>query len=292
MKSRLTVATGLDSYKFEIPLTRMHGEKKEKVRPKKFLGQHFLTDQNMARKIVDSLTTQSEGKTQVLEIGPGMGVLTRYLLEKENIDLKVIEIDRESVSYLKKNYSALENRIIEGDFLELNLNEVFQGKLEVIGNFPYNISSQIFFKILEHHDLVNQVVCMLQKEVADRLASAHGNKTYGILSVLLQTYYTIRYLFKVSPGVFNPPPNVMSAVIRLERNERKELGCNEQLFVQVVKQGFNNRRKTLRNALKNLNLAAEVSSHVMLDKRAEQLSVDEFISLTRLIEESRAGTHR
>jgi 16S rRNA (adenine1518-N6/adenine1519-N6)-dimethyltransferase len=179
---------------------------------------------------------------------------------------------------------------VEGDFLALELTGFFAGPFFIIGNFPYNISSQIFFKVLEHRDRVLQVVCMLQKEVADRLASKHGNKTYGILSVLLQAFYNIKSLFKVPPGAFRPPPKVMSAVIRLERNERTNLGCDEQLFFQVVKQGFNNRRKTLRNALKNLNLAAEVSSHSMLDKRAEQLTVDDFILLTRLIEESRAGT--
>jgi 16S rRNA (adenine1518-N6/adenine1519-N6)-dimethyltransferase len=202
----------------------------------------------------------------------------------------LVEIDRDSVAYLKKNYAFLKDQIIEGDFLQLDLRTIFPGPFSIIGNFPYNISSQIFFKALEYRDQVQQVVCMLQKEVADRLASKHGNKTYGILSVLLQTYYDIQYLFKVPPGVFTPPPKVMSAVIRLQRNSRTHIDCDEKLFVQVVKQGFNNRRKTLRNALKNLNLAKEVSSLPMMDKRAEQLPVDEFILLTRLIEESRAGT--
>jgi 16S rRNA (adenine1518-N6/adenine1519-N6)-dimethyltransferase len=245
----------------------------------------------MARKIVEGLKTEGEGNVSVLEIGPGMGVLTRYLAERPHITLKLVEIDRESVAYLKKNYPAMEHQIIEGDFLALDLQTVFSGPFSIIGNFPYNISSQIFFKALEYRHQVQQVVCMLQKEVADRLAAQHGNKTYGILSVLLQAYFDIRYLFKVPPGVFTPPPKVMSAVIRLERNTREQLGCDEKLFVQVVKQGFNNRRKTLRNALKNLNLAVEVSSLTMLDKRAEQLTVDEFILLTRLIEESRGGTH-
>lgn len=265
--------------------------KTDKVRPKKSLGQHFLHDQNTVKKIVDSLqVAPAPTPVGVLEIGPGMGVLTRHLLDRTDIDLKVVEIDRDSVAYLKKNFTMADRQIVEGDFLALDLAEFFAGPFFIIGNFPYNISSQIFFKVLEHRDRVLQVVCMLQKEVADRLASKHGNKTYGILSVLLQAFYNIKSLFKVPPGAFTPPPKVMSAVIRLERNERTNLGCDEQLFFQVVKQGFNNRRKTLRNALKNLNLAAEVSSHSMLDKRAEQLTVDDFILLTRLIEESRAGT--
>lgn len=261
-------------------------ERQQKVRPKKFLGQHFLHDQHVARKIVDALTINPQ--TCVLEIGPGMGVLTQYLIAKEGINLKVIEIDRDSVAWLKEHYPKLQ--IIEGDFLAVK-ERPFDKHYAIIGNFPYNISSQIFFSILENKNQVVEVVCMLQKEVADRIASVHGNKTYGILSVLLQAYYSIEFLFKVPPGVFNPPPKVMSAVIRLKRNERQQLDCDEKLFVQVVKQGFNNRRKTLRNALKNLTLAPEISALKLLDKRAEQLSVDEFISLTRLIEKSRAGNH-
>jgi 16S rRNA (adenine1518-N6/adenine1519-N6)-dimethyltransferase len=219
-----------------------------------------------------------------------MGVLTRLLIKRDDIDLKVIEIDRESVAYLKENHLLDEHRIVEGDFLRTDLSEFFGGRFSIIGNFPYNISSQIFFKVLDNRQRVDQVVCMLQKEVAERIASAHGSKVYGILSVLLQAYFNIEYLFKVSPGVFSPPPKVMSAVIRLRRNDRTRLPCDEDLFFTVVKQGFNNRRKTLRNALKNLNLAAAVSSLPLLDKRAEQLAVEEFIHLTRLIEESRAGT--
>lgn len=267
----------------------MDQSKRDKVRPKKSLGQHFLHDQSTARKIVDGLKVSS-GVENVLEIGPGMGVLTKYLLQRTDVDLKVVEIDRESIAYLKKNLPLKEDRIIEGDFLELELSTVFPGLFSIIGNFPYNISSQIFFQILDYRHQVRQVVCMLQKEVADRIASSHGNKTYGILSVLLQAYYSIKPVAKVSPGAFTPPPKVMSAVIRLERNDRQALGVDEKLFVQVVKQGFNNRRKTLRNALKNLNLVAKVSQLEMLDKRAEQLSVNDFIQLTRLIEESRAGT--
>ncbi len=259
-----------------------------KVRPKKFLGQHFLHDQGMAKKIVDALT-QTPGMN-VLEIGPGMGVLTQHLAANTDLRLKLVEIDRDSVAWLKAHYPGLGDALIEGDFLKLDLSGVFDGPFSIIGNFPYNISSQIFFKVLEDRDRVQQVVCMLQKEVADRIAAGHGNKTYGILSVLLQAFYRVRYLFKVPPGVFTPPPKVVSAVIRLERNERQRLDCDEALFVKVVRQGFNNRRKTLRNALKNLNLAAEVASLPLLDKRAEQLSVDDFISLTLLIEKRRAGT--
>lgn len=260
----------------------------DKVRPKKSLGQHFLHDQQVARKIVDGLKLDNDHR-RVLEIGPGMGVLTRYLTEMD-LDLKVVEIDRDSVKYLHDHYPVLRERIIAGDFLALNLAEVFTDRFSVIGNFPYNISSQIFFKVLEHRDQVDQVVCMLQKEVADRIAAPHGSKTYGILSVLLQAYYDIQFLFKVSPGVFTPPPKVMSGVIRLRRNGVARLACDERLFVQVVKQGFNNRRKTLRNALKNLILAPAVSALPLLDKRAEQLPVSDFIELTRLIEQSRAAT--
>lgn len=266
----------------------MQKKQTDKVRPKKFLGQHFLHDQRIAQRIVEALKTEGASHA-VLEIGPGMGVLTKYLLEKPAIDLRVVEIDRESIQYLNEHYPALREKIIEGDFLEQDLKAISKDKIQVIGNFPYNISSQIFFKILESRDVVEQVVCMLQKEVADRIASKHGNKTYGILSVLLQAFYDIEFLFKVSPGVFIPPPKVMSAVIRLRRNGVKQLPCNEQLFTQVVKQGFNNRRKTLRNALKNLNLSSEISSLEILDKRAEQLSVASFVELTTAIEQSRGA---
>lgn len=255
------------------------------VRPKKFLGQHFLSDQNIARKIVASLSLPEA--SPILEIGPGTGVLTKYLLQENSLVLKVIEIDFESVEYLKKNFPTL--TIIEGDFLQMPLSSIFEVPFSIIGNFPYNISSQIFFKVLDHRNQVNQVVSMLQKEVAERIASPPGNKTYGILSVLLQAFYTIEYLFSVPPGVFIPPPKVMSAVIRLTRNERKALACDEALFFKVVKQGFNNRRKTLRNALKNLTLAADFTSLPIFNQRAEQLSVDEFVYITQLIEKSRAG---
>ena len=256
------------------------------VRPKKFLGQHFLKDQNIASKIVEALLLAS-GENLVLEIGPGTGVLTQLLVAKSEIDLRLIEIDRESVAYLREHYPQLKDKIVEGDFLELKLDQLFPGSFKIIGNFPYNISSQIFFKVLEHHNQVTQVVCMLQKEVADRLAEKEGSKTYGILSVLLQAYYDIEYLFKVPPGVFHPPPKVMSAVIRLTRNSRPKLGCDEALFKKVVKQSFQNRRKTLRNALKPLTLNASVYALPLMDQRAEQLSVEQFVSLTQLIEKSR-----
>ncbi|MBX2957314.1 MAG: 16S rRNA (adenine(1518)-N(6)/adenine(1519)-N(6))-dimethyltransferase RsmA [Cyclobacteriaceae bacterium] len=274
----------------------MAGKSTSFVRPKKSLGQHFLHDKNVAEKIVGALQSTSL-QEPVLEVGPGMGVLTRILLEAEKHNLKVIEIDRDSVAYLKTHYPHL--NVIEGDFLEMDLSKIFPTKFSIIGNFPYNISSQILFKVYENKNQVWQVVGMLQKEVADRIAAPHGNKTYGILSVLLQAYYRIDYLFKVPPGVFNPPPKVMSAVVRLERNDRVTLPCDEVLFKQVVKHGFNNRRKTLRNALKNLILPAfqaqpegslaTLLEHEIFNKRAEQLSVEDFIYLTQLIEKSRGG---
>jgi 16S rRNA (adenine1518-N6/adenine1519-N6)-dimethyltransferase len=259
------------------------------VRPKKFLGQHFLKDKNIALRIVDSLVL-SKGVNHVVEIGPGTGVLTHYLLDNPDIDLHVVEIDRESVDYLSSHYPALNGRIISHDFLKLELDKVFADNVIIIGNFPYNISSQIFFRILDHRNRVSQVVCMIQKEVADRIAEKEGSKTYGILSVLLQTFYDIEFLFKVPPGVFFPPPKVMSAVIRLVRNHRDQLACDEMLYRKVVKQAFQNRRKTLRNALKSLNLPPSIYSLDIMDKRAEQLSVDQFIFLTQEIEKtSEAG---
>lgn len=262
------------------------------VRPKKSLGQHFLKDQNVAAKIVEALVPA--GEETVVEIGPGTGMLTQFLVKKTPA-LQLVEIDRDSVAYLKEHYPELTKKIHEVDFLTLNLEEKFPGALHIIGNFPYNISSQIFFKVLDHRPQVKQVVCMLQKEVAERIVCPPGSKTYGILSVLLQAYYDMEYLFKVPPGVFFPPPKVMSAVIRLVRNSRQQLGCDEVLFKQVVKQAFQTRRKTLRNALKILNLPASLTlgnTSVlgdMLDKRAEQLSVDQFVLLTQTIEKSREG---
>ncbi len=255
------------------------------VRPKKFLGQHFLKDKGVALRIVESLIF-SEGVNYVVEIGPGTGVLTQYLLSNPVIDLQVVEIDRESVAWLSEHYPDLHGKIIQGDFLELELAKLFNEKLFIIGNFPYNISSQIFFKILDHRNQIDQVVCMIQKEVADRIAEKEGTKIYGILSVLLQTYYDIEFLFKVPPGVFFPPPKVMSGVIRLVRNQREKLECDEVLYRRVVKQAFQTRRKTLRNALKSLNLHSSIYKLDIMDKRAEQLSVEQFISLTKEIEKS------
>lgn len=249
------------------------------------MGQHFLKDKNVALRIVASLVL-SKGVNRVVEIGPGTGVLTQFLLTNPDIDLKVVEIDRESVAHLDVHYPSLKGRIISGDFLELEIEKEFSENLIIIGNFPYNISSQIFFKILDHRSQVSQVVCMIQKEVADRIAEKEGSKTYGILSVFLQTFYNIEYLFKVPPGVFFPPPKVMSAVIRLVRNQRDKLECDEVLYRKVVKQAFQNRRKTLRNALKILNLPPSISKLDLMDKRAEQLSVEQFIFLTKEIQKT------
>lgn len=251
----------------------------DNVRAKKHLGQHFLKDLNIARNIVHALSGH-KNYTSILEIGPGMGVLTDFLLDHNSQELYLIDIDQESIHYLNEKYPNLDSRIIHGDFLRVDLSKFFSEPFAIIGNFPYNISSQIFFKILEHKDQVPEIVGMLQKEVAERIASGPGNKQYGILSVLLQAYYDIEYLFTVEPEVFNPPPKVRSAVIRLKRNQKESLGCDEVLFKRLVKQGFQNRRKTLRNALKAINLPEEVVKMDLLDKRAEQLSVDDFISLT------------
>ena len=259
----------------------------EKVKAKKHLGQHFLTDLGIAEQIAQAVKGHG-GVSKVLEIGPGMGVLTDFLL-KENLELHLIDIDKESIVYLHKKYPELEDRIIEGDFLKMNLEEAFPDKFAIAGNFPYNISSQIFFKVLEVKDQVTEVVCMLQKEVAERIASPKGNKDYGILSVLLQAYYDIEYLFTVPPHVFDPPPKVNSGVIRLTRNATDKLDCNEKLFKQVVKAGFGNRRKTLRNCMKPFSLPADFNSNPILDLRAEQLDVADFIFLTQTIEASRGN---
>ena len=249
------------------------------VRAKKFLGQHFLTDEGIARRIVDSLSPAAQ---HVLEIGPGMGVLTKYLIGKEDIDFHVVEIDRESVAWLHEHYEGL--HVIEGDFLKMDLSALFHDTCAIIGNFPYNISSQILFKVFEQRNRVTEVVGMFQKEVAERVAEGPGSKTYGILSVLLSAFYNIEYLFTVPEHVFNPPPKVKSAVIRLTRNEVTALECDEKLFVQTVKAGFNQRRKTLRNALRQLGLPLDAVPDVLLAKRAEQLSVEEFVTITKAIE--------
>jgi 16S rRNA (adenine1518-N6/adenine1519-N6)-dimethyltransferase len=259
----------------------------EKVKPKKHLGQHFLIDLSIAERIAAQVTGHG-GVKQLLEIGPGMGVLTDYLL-KGDLDVNLIEIDRESIAYLHKKYPSLQEKVIEGDFLKFDFSTVFTSPFAVVGNFPYNISSQIFFKILEDKNKVSEVVCMLQKEVARRIASPKGSKEYGILSVLLQAWYDIEYIFSVPPGVFNPPPKVNSGVIRLTRNQVQKLDCNEKLFFQVVKGGFGNRRKTLRNSLKSFQLTEEFKSHPILDKRAEQLDVADFVFLTQQIEKGRGA---
>ncbi|WP_200974277.1 16S rRNA (adenine(1518)-N(6)/adenine(1519)-N(6))-dimethyltransferase RsmA [Echinicola sp. 20G] len=256
----------------------------EKVRAKKHLGQHFLTDLGIAENIAKAVSGH-RGMKKVLEIGPGMGVLTDFLLQ-ENWDLYLVDIDKESIAYLNKKYSQLGDKIIEADFLEHDFGKVIDGEYIIAGNFPYNISSQIFFKVLSERNKVVEVVCMLQKEVAKRIASPHGNKEYGILSVLLQAFYDIEYLFTVPPDVFDPPPKVDSGVIRLRRNGVETLPCDEKLFFRVVKQGFSTRRKTLRNALKSMGLSEEMREDPILDKRAEQLSVQEFISLTNKLQAS------
>ncbi|SNR93646.1 dimethyladenosine transferase [Belliella buryatensis] len=256
----------------------------EKVKPKKHLGQHFLTDLSIAEKIAKAVTGHG-GVKKVLEIGPGMGVLTDFLLQ-DDWDLHLVDIDKESITYLHHKYPTLGNKIIDGDYLKENFKAIMNGPYVVAGNFPYNISTQIFFKVLEERDQVTEVVCMLQKEVALRIASPKGNKDYGILSVLLQAFYDIEYLFTVPPGVFNPPPKVNSGVIRLKRNQVEKLDCNEKLFFRVVKQGFSTRRKTLRNAIKSMGISEALKADTLLDKRAEQLGVEEFIYLTNKIEES------
>ena len=278
------------------------------VRPKKALGQHFLVDLNIARKIVDALSADHD---VVIEVGAGMGVLTQYLIENQLEKLQVVEIDKESVEFLKKKFPELEGHLTLGDFLKYDISQLsFRAKrsevekspansdeisplpavgrndgldVAVIGNFPYNISSQIFFQILKYRNNVSECVGMIQKEVAERLAAGPGSKTYGILSVLLQAWYDIEYLFTVNENVFNPPPKVKSAVIRLKRNNVKELECDEKLFVKVVKQAFNQRRKTLRNSLRSL-IPAEIIDNEIFNKRPEQLSVAEFVDIVRHFE--------
>jgi 16S rRNA (adenine1518-N6/adenine1519-N6)-dimethyltransferase len=250
------------------------------VKAKKHLGQHFLTDKNIAERIVKGLI-HTDQYHQVLEVGPGMGILSDILLERPDLETFLIDIDVESIAYLHKKYPQLGERLISGDFLKLDLSAIFKGKFSVIGNFPYNISSQILFKILGHKDQVVEMVGMFQKEVAERCASRSGTKEYGILSVLIQAYYDIEYLFTVKPGTFNPPPKVNSGVIRLSRNNVKNLPCDEKLFWRTVKAGFNQRRKTLRNALSGTIPKDKMDNHTFFDKRAEQLSVEDFISLTQ-----------
>ena len=253
------------------------------VKPKKFLGQHFLKDLKVAQDIADTVDSQPE--LPVLEVGPGMGVLTQFLVKKERT-VKVVEVDYESVAYLREAFPSLEDHIIEDDFLKMNLNRTFDGNPFVLtGNYPYNISSQIFFKMLDNKELIPCCTGMIQKEVAERIAAGPGRKTYGILSVLIQAWYEVEYLFTVSEHVFNPPPKVKSAVIRMTRNQTRDLGCNEKLFKQVVKTTFNQRRKTLRNSIKPiLGKESSILQDEIFNKRPEQLSVQQFVELTNMVE--------
>ena len=293
------------------------------VRAKKALGQHFLTDQNIAKSIVAALqlpaaggkavasegkvnaevasvpsvqlTTEQPARMKVLEIGPGMGVLSQYLLQRQDVDLRMIEIDDESVEYLESHFPQAHGRVIFGDFLKLDIDELFPEEFHVIGNFPYNISSQIFFRIIDYRNRIPQTVCMIQKEVAERIAEKPGSKTYGILSVLLQAWYDIEYLFTVGSGAFAPPPKVQSAGIRLTRNRRTSLGCDENAFKNIVKTAFGQRRKTLRNSLKPIIAAkatkegwdtetlTSFTSAPVFELRPERLSVEDFIGLTNLL---------
>lgn len=255
------------------------------VTPKKSLGQHFLKDLEVARMIADTVDRMPQ--LPVLEVGPGMGVLTQFLMQKER-PLKVVELDQESVQYLHSHFPQLQGSVIEADFLKLHLEPLFEGKPFVLtGNYPYNISSQIFFKMLDNKDLIPCCTGMIQKEVAERMAAAPGSKTYGILSVLLQAWYKVEYLFTVNEHVFNPPPKVKSAVVRMTRNDTQSLGCDEILFKRIVKTTFNQRRKTLRNSIQTiLPKDNPLSAESIFDKRPEQLSVQEFIELTNKVEEA------
>lgn len=256
--------------------------KNPSVRPKKHLGQHFLIDLNIAKKIADTLTL--EGYENVLEIGPGMGVLTQFLLEKD-LKLIVLDLDKESISYLNNHFNQAQLQIVEADFLKVDLAAFFGGEqFAITGNFPYNISSQIVFKTLEWRSRIPEFTGMFQKEVAQRICEKEGSKTYGILSVLTQAFYDAEYLFSVSPKVFNPPPKVDSGVIRLRRKENFNLPCSEKLFFSIVKTAFQQRRKTLRNSLKSFNLSEKLKEDTIFALRPEQLAVEQFISLTQKIE--------
>lgn len=253
------------------------------VRPKKHLGQHFLKNEAIAKDIAEAL--QPGDYNQVVEIGPGMGVLTQFLLNGDK-EVYVVELDTESVSYLKGHFDMRYDHIIEGDFLKLNLQDTFKENIAVIGNFPYNISSQIVFKVLENRDMIPQMAGMFQKEVAERIVAGPGSKTYGIISVLTAAYYEREYLFTVDKEEFNPPPKVQSGVIRLVRKENYTLPCDEKMFKTVVKTAFNQRRKTLRNALKPLGIPEELKESERLSKRAEQLDLEDFIYLTKTLKQS------
>jgi 16S rRNA (adenine1518-N6/adenine1519-N6)-dimethyltransferase len=250
------------------------------VRAKKYLGQHFLNDINVAKRTTDLLKKREN--QNILEIGPGMGMLTQYLIEKKT-NLKLIEIDLESIVFLENNFSNIENKIIEGDFLKININNIFKSDISIIGNFPYNISSQILFKVYENKDIIFELVGMFQKEVAERIISNSGRKR-GILSVFVQAFYNVEYCFTIEAESFSPPPKIKSAVIKLSRNSREKLDCNPVLFKNIVKSAYNQRRKTLRNALKSFNLKIDDKITNLLTLRAEKLSVDEFITITQNVE--------
>lgn len=253
------------------------------VRAKKHLGQHFLTDKNICKKIADQYQLH-QGCKKVLEIGPGMGALTEFLLKRGDLDVHVMEIDKESINYLIPQFPELKGKIHEGDFLRIDIKKIMgDEKFGVVGNFPYNISSQILFKCLDNRNQIPEIMGMFQKEVAERIAEKPGTKAYGIISVLLQAFYTIEYCFTVDEHVFNPPPKVKSGVIRLTRNEREKLDCDEKLFIQIVKMSFNQRRKTIRNSIKQL-IKDKNFDHPFLSLRPERLSVEDFILLTQEVQ--------
>ena len=253
------------------------------VKAKKHLGQHFLTDKNICQKIAARYRNHN-GCSKVLEIGPGMGALTDFLLQREELDLYVMDIDRDSIAYLNNHYPKLKDKIIEADFLKMDLKKIMGDEpFGVVGNFPYNISTQILFKCLDHRNQIPEIMGMFQKEVAERVAEKPGTKTYGIMSVLLQAFYDIEYCFTVDEHVFNPPPKVKSGVIRCTRNSRETFPCNEKLFIQVVKMSFNQRRKTIRNSIKQL-IGGTNFDHPFLTLRPERLSVEDFIELTQAVE--------
>lgn len=253
------------------------------VKPKKSLGQHFLKNDDICARISDSIIVH-EGYKKVLEVGPGMGALTQHLLRREEFELSVVELDRDSVAYLNVHYPQLRGRIIEEDFLHMKLDELFDEQFAVVGNYPYNISSQIVFKILDYKEHIPEMVGMFQKEVARRFASGPGSKEYGIISVLVQAHYHVEYLFTVDATEFNPPPKVKSGVIRMTRKTGSVLGCDEKLFKTIIKTGFNQRRKTLRNSLKSLLKEGMDTTQDVFNKRPEQLSLDQFVELTKMFE--------
>ncbi|MDA3817175.1 MAG: 16S rRNA (adenine(1518)-N(6)/adenine(1519)-N(6))-dimethyltransferase RsmA [Prolixibacteraceae bacterium] len=251
------------------------------VKAKKHLGQHFLADQNIARKIVGSLSPEN---TNILEVGPGMGVLTHLLFSDKRLNVVALDVDTDSVTYLKEKYPEFAQQIFDADFLKTDLSSFFpDNEFTVIGNFPYNISSQIFFKVLDNKSHIPEVVGMIQKEVAERMAAKPGSKTFGVLSVLIQAYYSVEYLFTVHEHVFKPPPKVKSAVVRLSRKDQEALGCDEVLFKRIVKTMFNQRRKMIRNSIRPI-LKEVGFSHPFLEKRPEQLSIDDFVEFTNVVE--------